>query len=221
MAESRRGREHDAEGTRAAILYAAEEVFAQHGFDGARIDAIAARSGYNKSLIFHYFTDKLGLYTAVVARMIDESDYLTNEVLDIYSDAPGYDAAWLQSFLEMTVRGAFDYFLAHPKSLRIITWEAAEGWQTFMQVMTKLDLSRLEAIRKLLAKIQDTNLLRPGLDPTMMFSIIISICQSYLTSLPRYEVIFKEDDFTSSAALKRACEQIVTFVVQGSMRPER
>jgi hypothetical protein len=35
MAASRRGREHDAEGTRAAILYAAEEVFAQQGFDGA------------------------------------------------------------------------------------------------------------------------------------------------------------------------------------------
>lgn len=220
MAESRRGREHDAEGARAAILYAAEEVFAQHGFDGARIDAIAARSGYNKSLIFHYFSDKLGLYTAVVARMIDESDYLTNEALHIYTDASAYDAAWLRSFLEMMVRGAFAYMLAHPKSLRIIAWEAAENWQTFKQVMTKLNLSRLEAIREILAKIQGTDLLRPGLDPTMMFSIIISISQSYLTSLPRYKVIFKEEDFTSAATLQRACEQIVTFVVRGSMRPE-
>ncbi|HEV2654393.1 MAG TPA: TetR family transcriptional regulator [Ktedonobacteraceae bacterium] len=221
MAEFRRGREHDAEGTRAAILYAAEEVFAQHGFDGARIDAIAARAGYNKSLIFHYFSDKLGLYTAVVARMIDESDYLTNEALHIYNDASVYGAAWLRSFLEMMVRGAFAYMLAHPKSLRIITWEAAENWQTFKQVMAKLDLSRLEAIRRILAKIQDSDLLRPGLDPTMMFSIIISVCHSYLTSLPRYKLIFKEEDFTSSAALQRACEQIVTFVVRGSMRPER
>ncbi len=221
MAESRRGREHDAEGTRAAILHAAEEVFAEHGFDGARIDAIAAKSGYNKSLIFHYFTDKLGLYTAVVARMIEESDYLTSATLYIYSDASVYDAAWLRSFLEMTVRGAFDYLLAHPKSLRIITWEAAEGWQTFKQVITKLDLSRLEAIRRILAKIQHSDLLRPGLDPTMMFSIIISICQSYLSSRPRYAAIFKEDDFTSSASLQRACEQIVTFVVCGAMRPER
>ncbi len=87
--------------------------------------------------------------------------------------------------------------------------------------MTKLDLSRLEAIRELLAKIQGTNLLRPGLDPTMMFSIIISTCHSYLTSLPCYGAIFKEDDFTSSVSLKRACEQIVTFVVRGTMRPER
>ena len=57
---------HDAEGAREAILNAGEEVFAEHGFDGARIDAIAKSSGYNKSLIFQYFGDKLGLYAAVI-----------------------------------------------------------------------------------------------------------------------------------------------------------
>ena len=64
----RRGRVHDAEGARRAILNAAEEVFAQHGFDGARIDAIAAAAGYNKSLIFQYFGDKLNLYAEVIKR---------------------------------------------------------------------------------------------------------------------------------------------------------
>ncbi len=44
---SRRGRAHDAEGARQTILDAAEEVFAEHGFDGARIDAIAEVAGYN------------------------------------------------------------------------------------------------------------------------------------------------------------------------------
>jgi AcrR family transcriptional regulator len=38
---SKRGRTHDAEGAREAILNAAEKVFAEHGFDGARIDVIA------------------------------------------------------------------------------------------------------------------------------------------------------------------------------------
>ena len=70
MSDDRRPkRERDAEVARKAILDAAEEIFAEHGFDGARIDAIAAVSGYNKSLIFHYFDDKLGLYTAVLKRI--------------------------------------------------------------------------------------------------------------------------------------------------------
>src|SRR5437763_8117985 len=78
---SRRGRAHDAEGAREAILNAAEEVFAEHGFDGARIDAIAAEAGYNKSLIFHYFDDKLGLYAEVVRRADQEMTALQMRVL--------------------------------------------------------------------------------------------------------------------------------------------
>jgi len=35
---SRRGRVHDAKGAREAILNAAEVVFAEHGFSGARIE---------------------------------------------------------------------------------------------------------------------------------------------------------------------------------------
>src|SRR5581483_6776266 len=90
---SRRGRVHDAEGTREAILDAAEEIFAEHGFDGARIDAIAAKADYNKSLIFHYFGDKLGLYAAVVRRADQQMNQGLGQTLvllqeeDTFSDA--------------------------------------------------------------------------------------------------------------------------------------
>lgn len=40
-------RERAADIARRAILDAAEEAFAAHGFAGARIDAIARASGYN------------------------------------------------------------------------------------------------------------------------------------------------------------------------------
>ena len=78
---SRRGRAHDAEGAREAILNAAEEVFSEHGFDGARIDVIAKTSGYNKSLIFQYFDDKLGLYNEVIRRLDKEANQLQATIL--------------------------------------------------------------------------------------------------------------------------------------------
>ncbi|HET8578180.1 MAG TPA: helix-turn-helix domain-containing protein, partial [Methylomirabilota bacterium] len=66
MAKSvgRRGRTrtYDAARTREIILDAAEALFAEHGFHGTSVDAIAVRSGYNKSLLFQYFRDKVGLY---------------------------------------------------------------------------------------------------------------------------------------------------------------
>src|SRR5947207_15496773 len=54
---------------RETILETAEKIFARVGFEGARIDEIAAASGYNKRLLFYYFGDKEGLYRAVIARM--------------------------------------------------------------------------------------------------------------------------------------------------------
>lgn len=47
------------------ILRAAEVEFAQKGFDGARVDAIAAVAGVNKALLYYYFKSKAGLLEAL------------------------------------------------------------------------------------------------------------------------------------------------------------
>lgn len=51
---------------RDSILEAATLEFATAGFAGGRIERIAASARVNKQLIFHYFTSKNGLYSAVV-----------------------------------------------------------------------------------------------------------------------------------------------------------
>lgn len=58
----------DAEATQAVILAAAEEEFAIHGLTAARTEAIAAKTGVAKSMIYYYFKDKEGLYQAVLER---------------------------------------------------------------------------------------------------------------------------------------------------------
>lgn len=58
----------DAEATQAVILAAAEAEFAQHGLTAARTEAIAAKTGVAKSMIYYYFKDKEGLYRAVLER---------------------------------------------------------------------------------------------------------------------------------------------------------
>ena len=55
-------RTRDADATRAALLGAATEVFAEVGYAGARVDEIAERARVNKRMIYEYFGDKQGLY---------------------------------------------------------------------------------------------------------------------------------------------------------------
>lgn len=54
------------EESRAAILRAAAQEFAEHGIAGARTDAIAGEARVNKALLYYYFKDKETLYGAVL-----------------------------------------------------------------------------------------------------------------------------------------------------------
>lgn len=54
-------------GARERILAAALEVFAEHGFDGARTREIADRAGANLGLIKYYFDTKEKLWQAAVS----------------------------------------------------------------------------------------------------------------------------------------------------------
>ncbi|MER6331211.1 TetR/AcrR family transcriptional regulator [Streptomyces sp. NPDC014983] len=51
---------------RAAVMAAAEEAFIQDGFSGASLDKIAASAGVSKQTIYNHFSDKRGLFLAVV-----------------------------------------------------------------------------------------------------------------------------------------------------------
>src|SRR6266851_9743041 len=112
MAELERkpGRTRDADRTRQVILDAAEAVFAEHGFDGARFDAIAQASGYNRSLIGQYFGDKLGLYTEVNKRIDRDINELGARVLAplLEDETIASDAHRFRAFLETAIGALFD-----------------------------------------------------------------------------------------------------------------
>ena len=54
------------ETTRQKILSAAKDVFSTIGYDGARVDEIAARAGVNKAALYYHIGDKQKLYEAVL-----------------------------------------------------------------------------------------------------------------------------------------------------------
>jgi len=58
-------KQRDSVRTRRLILEAAAAEFAEHGYAGARVSAIASRAGVNQQLISYYFDGKQGLYQAM------------------------------------------------------------------------------------------------------------------------------------------------------------
>jgi TetR/AcrR family transcriptional regulator len=215
----RRGRAHDAEGAREAILNAAEKVFAEHGFDGARIDAIAATAGYNKSLIFQYFDDKLGLYAEVVKRADREINELQAGLVTALSgdETIASDAHKFRALLERGIKDFFDYLVEHPRIMRILLWEMAEDWQTLAKIFSQHDMEDVEQFRPFLFKLQSAGQLRSGFDPIAQLIMAVYFCPYFLASMPLYQMVLPEEDFSSAAALARAREYIVNFIVAGMM----
>jgi AcrR family transcriptional regulator len=93
-------------GGRARILDAALSVFAARGFDAASIAEIGERAGIAKSVMYHHFGSKRGLYEAILEARTEELVQRVKAVLAKDPNAPrlraGLDA--YLAFLEENPR---------------------------------------------------------------------------------------------------------------------
>jgi TetR/AcrR family transcriptional regulator len=218
---TRMRRERDAEVARQAILEAAEEVFAENGFDGARIDAIAEASGYNKSLIFHYFGDKLGLYREIVSRVREHFQECWQSLSPfIQNDALPLNAGTVQAFLEGFIRGYFNMMAEHPQLARMFIWEAAEGWHTY--VWSERSPEEVEINKSLInyyRRAQQAGLIDPELDPIQLIMNIGGLCvlNVVLTPLKNHLRDMMGEPAPDPAQIQ---EQIIRLVLHGALVPQ-
>lgn len=219
MAASRgkQSRTRDAQQAHEMILEAAEAVFAEHGFDGARIDAIAKASGYNVSLLFQYFGDKLNLYTEVLRRAYGDASELRARVFAPLLEHEGtlLDANQFKTFLEAAIGGLFDYLVDHPRLMHILLWEMAEGWQTYTKISTHLPTDKAEQFESMFQQAKQLGVLRSDYSLLVQLMQALQTCLSYLASLPLYQTMLPDEAGSSVLGLAQAREYLVASVVAG------
>ena len=72
---------------RERILEAAVREFADLGFEGVRMEHVAARAQCNKALPYRYFKDKKGLFDAALKRVFERRSALLGDVPETLGDA--------------------------------------------------------------------------------------------------------------------------------------
>jgi TetR/AcrR family transcriptional regulator len=215
-------RERDAEVAREAILEAAEEVFAREGFAGARIDTIGAAAGYNKSLLFHYFGDKEGLYRAIMVRLKKRMmDGYLEPLTAFVQSSDEMSASRLRIFLELNIDRYLAFLSKNPRNLHIMAWEAAEGWHAFLGNLKELEEHRacMICLGSFLHSAQEAGIINPKLNTRFVFVSIMQLCVMYLLNLPRYEWFLGEALTDQSESLTFARQQIVELVLHGIVNP--
>ena len=114
---------------RAKIAAAAEELFAERGFDGAAIRDIARKAGVNGAMIHYYFGNKEGLYRA----MLEGAASTVRKLLIETTDRSGSTNDRLASFVDAYAA----YMLSQPNLARVLYREMLTGAKHIKQIAQK------------------------------------------------------------------------------------
>ena len=69
---------YDREATRRELIASARAQFAKHGYTATRTEEIARLTGLTRGALYHHFSDKKGIFRAVLEGLQDD---LTGEVI--------------------------------------------------------------------------------------------------------------------------------------------
>ena len=111
-----------------AILKAAEDEFARHGYQGTSMNAIAVNAGLPKANLHYYFTNKLGLYVAVLGNIIELWDSTFNHL-----NAEDDPAQALTRY----IRAKMEYSRRRPQASRIFAMEIISGGQCLSEYFSQ------------------------------------------------------------------------------------
>nr|BBH87776.1 TetR family transcriptional regulator [Thermosporothrix sp. COM3] len=204
-------RERNAARTQEIILQAAAETFAENGFDGARMDVIARRAGYNIALLFRYFESKEGIYRAVIERLRNQENDSLGELIApfINDEAAHRDPEKVRRFLEICASWYFHLAHRHPYLLRLLNWRIGAPGSLFPNIpAANLEVEWGEAAVAFLRKAQEAGLIRPNLDAHLiimnMFSLSMLAIQSYT-----------QQQLTTQKSLEELCDCVVEMALDG------
>jgi AcrR family transcriptional regulator len=180
-------RRRDAERTRAEILTVATAEFAEHGYDGARVDDIAARTRTTKRMIYYYFGGKRQLYVAAL-----EQAYGRIRSAELQVNVDHLDpVAAIRRIAEIT----FDHHEANPDFIRLVSIENIHRAEHIAHLPGLVDLNT-PAVRRLgtlLERGQRLGVFHTGADAVDLHAMISSFCFFRVANQHTFGALFGRD----------------------------
>jgi TetR/AcrR family transcriptional regulator len=196
----------DAERSRAAILDAAERLFAEQGFDATSLNQVGAAAGVSRGTPGYFFRTKAELYQAVLDRSLAE----VRDAVRVGRERALASNESAETILAGAVSDYFDFLSARPYFIRLIEREALSN------APPPAGVDHLSAGQEALAAISaelgldDT----PSGEASQLLLSIISLCWFPLihsrTVAPAVGVSLSDPD-----ALERRRGHVISLVLHG------
>jgi AcrR family transcriptional regulator len=180
-------RVRDAPRTRAEILDVATAEFAAHGYNGARVDEIAALTRTTKRMIYYHFGGKKQLYIAVLERAYVRIRTAEQQVNVDHLDP----ATAVRRIAEVT----FDHHEAHPDFIRLVSIENVHHAEHVKELTTMVDLGTpiIRLLDDLLERGRAAGLFRTDVDAIDVHMMISAFCCFRVSNRHTFGAIFGRD----------------------------
>ena len=191
----RRTGKKDDPSARERILVAAEELFAESGFDATPTSKIAALAKVPKGLVHYYFQKKQDLLTALVERLPDEHIEPSRVVV------PGDVAASLRRLVaELDARNRASTLLSH------LLWREADTHPSVKEALQARFVTVVDQVRAVIQAASTAA--NASSSDVNTASGLLALAVSYRHSVARYvdtdETMDREVDFIANALMRPA-----------------
>jgi TetR/AcrR family transcriptional regulator len=210
MAEKHR---HSSANTLERILTTARDAFAEHGFDGARLDGIAKAAGVTKQLVYHYFKTKEELYGVVL-------DRVSEEVLAMIDD-PAYDSLPPDGAVRTLIGRIVQAYAERPYIVGMTVDQdlhKGEHISRRSKYMPTVRTFVADRVAPMLERGAEQGIFRPGLDPRLFYWSVFALASAAFTqswAMSQSSGI----DFESDDGIALWREHVTGFVLRSIMMP--
>ncbi len=167
MAEARAPQGKDPERSRAAILNAAEDLFARKGYEATSLEEVGRVAGVSRGTPRYFFGLKEDLYKAVLERVFADARE------SLARGREGARGGSAEEVIAEAVGSYVDFLAGKPAFVRLAEWEALTGGRFFGGAPPHLAFVRdgLAAVGEELSR----GTLRPA-DPVQILIDVVSLC---------------------------------------------
>lgn len=187
------------------ILDRAEQHFAEHGFQGASLSAIARECDVGNPGLLHHFPSKEVLYRVVLERQAEE---LTARMRRRVESAGSLEER-LQAFVELQVQ----WMRARPTGFKLVTRELLDNAERIKVAQTRPLEGFLLSSLALLIDAQSAGLVRRDVPALVVLTIILGTLNYAKIARPTFGKAFSESALKSDTQWMKAIARDVLRVV--------
>lgn len=185
------------------ILKAAEDIFAEYGYNGTTTREIAKKCGVNIANIHYYWGSKEELWHAVVYNVIMQIMDSTKSILE-------FPVGNVEGALRHTIGILVDILADNPNYARILQHSSVKGFSE--EIAKDINISLLE-IGRAFIKLSLKKEMIPDFNPDLLLFGLTGAFAIFFIEKDGVKAVFDEDSTSYSPAFRQKMKDTLYFIV--------